>query len=153
MFPYPELTLIYSLLFLCLFTEARAQQTTPAAYKLTNVKIVPFEGATGKFEDEIKLSSDKSFFNELSKSLMVVVKVSGKSGDYANRNLEVTVTEGKKSKLKQTTMVGILNEAGKFYVPVWLYAPMCGEVTISARITGQTTAARQTRKILFQCGE
>ncbi|MDQ4121079.1 MAG: hypothetical protein M3209_06500 [Acidobacteriota bacterium] len=138
---------------LCPFTEIQAQQATAAAYKLTNLKIVPFEGTSGKFEDEIKLNSDKSFFNELSKSLMVVVEVSGKSGDYANRNVEVTVSEGKKSKLKQTAMIGILNDAGKFYVPVWLYAPMCGEVTINARITGQTTMARQTRKILFECGE
>ena len=140
------------LFVLCLFIDARAQ-TAPAAYKLTGLKIVPFEGVTGKFEDEIKPNSDTSFFNELSKSLMVVVEVSGKAGDYANRNVEITVTEGKKSKLRQTAMIGILNDAGKFYVPVWLYAPMCGELTINARITGQTTAARQTRKILFQCGE
>ncbi|HEX9931206.1 MAG TPA: hypothetical protein VGB02_21935 [Pyrinomonadaceae bacterium] len=147
------LFLFSCLLFLCLSTEIQSQQTNPAAYKLTNVKIVPFEGVTGKFEDEIKSNSDKTFFNELSKSLMVIVEVSGKSDDYANRNLEVIVTEGKKSKLKQTTMIGILNEAGKFYVPVWLYAPMCGEVTINARIIGQIAAAKQTRKILFQCGE
>lgn len=83
----------------------------------------------------------------------MVVEVSGKSGDYADRNLEIIVTEGKKSKLKHSAMIGVLNDVGKFYVPVWLYAPMCGEVTISARITGQTTAAKQTRKILFECGE
>lgn len=141
------------LLFLRLSAETPAQQTNPAAYKLTNVKIIPFEGANGKFEDEIKPNSDTSFFNELSKSLMIVVEVSGKAGNYANRSVEVTVTEGKKNKLRQTAMIGILNDAGKFYVPVWLYAPMCGEVTISARITGQTATAKQTRKILFQCGE
>lgn len=146
------LFLFSCLLFLCLVTEARAQQT-PAAYKLTSIKVVPFEGLSGKFEDEIKPNSDKSFFNELSKSLLVVVEISGKAGDYANREVEVAVTEGKKSKLKQTAMIGVLNDAGKFYVPVWLYAPMCGEVTISARITGQTAAAKQTRKISFQCGE
>lgn len=143
----------FVLLSLCSFAEIRAQQANPAAYKLTSVKIVPFEGVSGKFEDEIKLNSDTSFFNELSKSLLVVFEVSGKAGDYANRNLEITVTEDKKSKLKQTAMIGILNEAGKFHVPVWLYAPMCGEITINARITGQTTAAKQTRKISFQCGE
>jgi hypothetical protein len=50
-------------------------------------------------------------------------------------------------------MSGILNEKGKFYFPMWIDAPMCSEVKITARITGQKTASTITRKVAFQCGE
>jgi len=143
---FVSLTLCFSAVY------ANAQQIS--AYKISNVKIVPFEQTTGKFEDEITAKDDRSFFNDLSKGLFVTVEITGKPESYeAKRQLEVTVMEGAKVKLKKVYMAGILNEQGKFYFPVWLDAPMCSEVKITARITGQKPIATTTRKVAFQCGE
>jgi len=147
-----KVLLFVSLIFCFSAVDANAQQTP--AYKISNVKISPFEQTTGKFEDEITASDDRSFFNDLSKGLFVTVEITGKPESYeAKRQLEVTVMEGAKVKLKKVYMAGILNEQGKFYFPVWLDAPMCSEVKITARILGQKTAATTTRKVAFQCGE
>lgn len=143
---YLSLTFCFSAIY------ANAQQTP--AYKISNVKIVPFEQTTGKFEDEFTANDDRSFFNDLSKGLFVTVEITGKPESYeAKRQLEVTVMEGAKVKLKKIYMAGILNEQGKFYFPVWLDAPMCSEVKITARILGQKPIATTTRKVAFQCGE
>lgn len=147
-----KLLFFVSLTFCFSAIYANAQQTP--AYKISNVKIVPFEQTTGKFEDEFTANDERSFFNDLSKGLFVTVEISGKPESYdGKRQLEVTVTEGGKVKLKKVYMSGILNEQGKFYFPVWLEAPMCSEVKITARILGQKTAAATTRKVAFQCGE
>ena len=135
------------------FVSVNAQK--PAApYKVTNIKIVPFEQSSGEFAAELKPTDEDGFFNDLSKGLFVTVEVSGKAGDYdGKREIEVTVLEGKKVKLKKLYMSGIMNEQGKFYYPVWLDAPMCSEVKITARITGQKAVSTMTRKAMFQCGE
>jgi hypothetical protein len=147
-----KLLLFVTLTFCFSAVYATAQQTP--AYKISNVKIVPFEQTTGKFENEFTTNDERSFFNDLSKGLFVIVEISGKPESYdAKRQLEVTVLEGTKVKLKKVYMSGILNEQGKFYFPLWLDAPMCSEVKITARILGQKPIAATTRKIAFQCGE
>jgi len=149
----PTEILLFLFVTLC-FSAIFANAQQPPAYKISNVKIVPFEQTTGKFEAEITANDDRSFFNDLGKGLFIIVEISGKPESYADkRQLEVTVMEGTKIKLKKIYMTGILNEQGKFYFPVWLDAPMCSEVKITARITGQKPIAATTRKVAFQCGE
>ncbi|HEX8289244.1 MAG TPA: hypothetical protein VF556_14690 [Pyrinomonadaceae bacterium] len=144
---------VYLFLMLCFGAVAAKAQAAPD-YKITSVKIVPYEQTTGKFEDEIKLNDERGFFNDLSKALFVTVEITGKPESYeAKRQVEITVTEGAKVKSKKIFMSGILNEKGKFYFPMWIDAPMCSEVKITARITGQKTASTITRKVAFQCGE
>jgi hypothetical protein len=145
--------LIYVSLILCFGAVFAQAQATPD-YKISKIKIVPFEQSSGSFEDEIAVNDDRAFFNDLSKALFVTVEISGKAESYeARRELQITVTEGAKVKTKKIFMSGILNEKGKFYFPFWLDAPMCSEVKITARITGQKNASTTTRKVSFQCGE
>jgi hypothetical protein len=152
-----KLPLILASLLIANFVSISvAQQKAVPPYKLTAMKIVPFEGTSGKFEDEIRTAGEeREYLNELSKSLFVTIEVSGKKDteNYPGRQLEVTVMEGKKLKTKRTELIGILNDEGKFYVPVFLYSAMCDEVTIKARIIGQKTPATISRKLSFQCGE
>jgi hypothetical protein len=133
-------------------SAASAQKKTPD-YKITAVHITPFDSNTGKFEDEITANSDRSFFNDLAISLLVVVEVTGETGSFvAGRQAEITVMEGKKIKKKKVEQIGIPSD-GKFFVPVWLDSPMCSEVTVTARMIGQKTVSRTVRKVPFQCGE
>lgn len=146
---FPFLTI----LFFAFMINANAQKASPD-YKISAIKIVPYEQNTGQFEDEITAGSDTNFFNELGKGLFVTVEVSGKAGSYeAKRNVEITVMEGKKLKLKKVLMMGILNQSGKYYLPIFLEPAMCDEVKITAKITGQKTPSITTRKVAFMCGE
>ena len=145
--------LIFITLILCFGATFAVAQKAPD-YKISNIKILPFDAGTGEFQGEIKPNDDRSFFNDLEISLFLAVEISGKEGDYdGNRKVQITVTEGKKVKLTKTEVIGILNEKGKFYIPIWLYPAMCDEVKITAKIIGQKTASTITRKIPFMCGE
>jgi hypothetical protein len=134
-------------------TAASAQKKTPD-YKIMAIHITPFDSNTGKLdEDEITVTSDRSFFNDLAISLLVVVEVGGESGSFvAGRQAEITVMEGKKIKKKKVEQIGIPSD-GKFFIPVWLDSPMCSEITVTARMIGQKTVSRTVRKVPFQCGE
>lgn len=128
-------------------------QTAPD-YKISAIKILPFDSQTGEFQDEFKMKDERVFFNELGISLFVKIEISGKAGSFtAARNLQVTVTEGKKIKAKKTEQIGIISEGEKFYVPVWLDSSMCSTITITAKIIGQKTPSTLTRTVPFQCGE
>lgn len=146
---FPFLTLLLFALAVNTFA-----QKAPADYKITNIKVVPFEQITGEFEAEITDADERSFFNELGKGLFVTVEITGKSGDYVGtRNLDVTVLEGKKVKVKKSLMSGILNENGKYYFGFYIEPALCDTVTITAKITGQKTPSTKSRKIQFVCGE
>lgn len=137
-------------------TTVNAQRGEPKApaYKITNIKIVPFNEASGKFEDEITKGSDRSFFNDLSISLFVTFEVSGQAGSFeSGRRIVINVKEGKKVKFTKTEQVGLIGSEGKYFVPVFLYSSMCDDVTITARLTGQKTTSTMTRKVPFLCGE
>lgn len=124
-------------------------------YKITNIKIVPFNEQTGAFENEIALKGDdRSFFNDLNISLFVTVEIGGKAGSFSpGRKIEITILEGKRVKLKKLEQIGLIGEGGQFYVPVWLYSAMCSDVKITARIVGQKTASSMKRTVPFLCGE
>jgi hypothetical protein len=131
-----------------------AAQATPA-YKITDIKIVPFSEQTGMWEDAISATEPRSFFNEIGTGLFVTIEISGKDGSFATgRKVEVTVMEGKKLKVKKLEQVGLIGSEGKYYYPLYLPSAMCSQVTISARLLGQKTVTKAVvRKIEFQCGE
>ena len=141
-------------IFICLAFIVAANAQKVADYKITNIKIVPFEQSSGEFEAEITDTDDRSFFNELGKGLFVTIEISGKAGDYVGtRSLSVTVLEGKKVKMKKVLMSGILNEEGKYYFPLWIEPALCNEITITATLTGQKSPSKITKKLPFMCGE
>jgi len=133
-------------------SAAAAAQKTPPPYKITDIKVVPFNEITGKFREPV--DPEQWFGNDLSMSLFVTIELSGEAGGYApKRNVQITVTEGKKVKLSKIGYPGVFSEQGKYYVPVWLYGSMCDIVRIKASITGQKTASTRTRTVNFHCGE
>jgi len=145
-----------AILAICLgVTAAVAQKPAPAPdYKISAVKIVPFNEASGLFEDEYTTTSDRSFFNDLSISLFVTVEISGEAGSFeAGRKVQITVTEGKKVKLTKIEQVGLIGDGGKYHIPVWLYSSMCSDVKITAKLIGQKTQSSKSRSVPFLCGE
>lgn len=133
---------------------ATAQQKPVAPYEITKIHVVPFEESTGEFAQTMADDDLGQFFNDLSTSLLVKVEITGPAGEFVpGRHVSIRVTEGKKVKLAKTAYPGVLNENGKFYVPVWLYGSMCDKVTITASIVGQTKKSSKTRIVQFMCGE
>lgn len=144
---------IFILVLVCFGAAIAIAQKAPD-YKISNIKITPFDSNTGEFEKEFLPTDERSFFNELDISLLATIEISGKGGSYDGaRKVQITVTEGKKVKMTKTSWVGVLSQNGKFYIPLWLYPAMCDEVKITAKLIGQKTASAITRKIPFLCGE
>jgi len=132
-----------------------AAQTKAPDYKIKNIKIVPYDSATGKFDEELKPGDGRSFFNDLSISLFVVFEIEGEAGSFeAGRKLQMTVKEGTKIKASKTEQIGLIGSDGIWFEPLWLYPAMCSDVTITAKIIGQRIPGKAvTRKIPFLCGE
>lgn len=141
------------LMFLLIVTTSTfAQKVGP--YKITAIRVMPFDEVTGKFDAEMAKDDQGGFFNDLSKSVLAMIEITGPAEQYATkRNVSIRVMEGRKLKLTRIANPGVLGTDGKFYVPVWLYGPMCDKVTISAAITGQTTPSSMKRTLGFMCGE
>ena len=59
---------------------AAAQKTLPP-YKITDIKVVPFDEITGKFREPV--DPEQWFGNDLSMSLFVTIELSGEAGGYA----------------------------------------------------------------------
>ncbi len=142
------------LLIAGLFIFTAAQKKAPA-YKLTNIKIMPFEKKTGEFENEITDADTRAFFNEISKTYLVTVEVAGEKGSFeAGRKIEIIVTEGGKIKTRKLEQIDLIGDGGKVYMPLWIDQPLCAKTVITARIIGQKTASTLKRSfIIFQCGE
>ncbi len=147
--------LIFITLILCFSaTVSIAQEKKAPDYSISKVKITPFDSQTGEFQEEYTTKSDRSFFNDLAISLFTVVEITGEAGSFeVGREIQITVTEGKKVKLTKTEQIGLIGEGGKFYIPVWLEPAMCDEVKITAKIIGQKTVSTKIRTIPFMCGE
>lgn len=120
--------------------------------QLTAMKILPYSEPTDTFEDDIS-DSDRALFNDLHLSFLVKIEVTGKAGEFSNRSVQVSVRQGNKQTLSRTAMVGIYNEAGKYFVPVWIYGPICQETTIQATLTGQRQPSTLKKTIRANCGE
>ncbi|HMS39268.1 MAG TPA: hypothetical protein PKE69_03520 [Pyrinomonadaceae bacterium] len=137
------------------FATAQKSVANVQEYKITNLKVVPFDSYRGEFQDEIKASGEQpTFFNDFSISLMVVVEITAGKGEYnAKQSVQITATEGKKVKKTKTEPMPPVDENGKYYIPLWLDAGMCDTVKITAKMIGQKAASTMTRSFLFQCGE
>lgn len=130
---------------------AQSAKKTPD-YKIAAIKVVPFDEITGAFREPV--DPEQWFGNDLSMSLFVTIELTGEAGGYAtNRNVSITVTEGKKVKLRKIAYPGVFSEQGKYFVPLWLYGSMCDIVKITATVTGQKTRSTRTRTVNFHCGE
>jgi hypothetical protein len=134
------------------YAQRRRAAAANAPSEITGMKVIPYDRTSDTFSDDIADSSDERL-NELDLSFLVKVEVSGKAGEYADRNVEVTVREGNKLILTRTTMVGIFNQNGKYFVPFWIYGPLCQPTVIQATLTGQRRPSTIRKKLNFQCGE
>ncbi|CAN5301343.1 hypothetical protein BH10ACI1_BH10ACI1_20280 [soil metagenome] len=136
-------------------TAQRTKVSTTPDYKITNLKIVPFDSFTGEFQDAIKTGdTERTFFNDYSISLLVTVEVSAEKGGYESaRAVQISAVEGRKIKKTKTEPMVPMEDNGKYYVPLWLDAGMCNTVKITAKITGQKTVATMSRSVMFNCGE
>lgn len=124
----------------------------PAPYKITAIKVVPFDEILGQFREPV--DPEQWFGNDLSMSLFVTIELTGDAGGYVpKRNVQITVREGKKVKLSRIAYPGVFSEQGKYYVPVWLYGSMCDIVKITASVTGQKPRSSLSRTVNFHCGE
>jgi hypothetical protein len=149
------LTLLVLIIVCATVADAqRRRRGAPASSpsRLSDMKIIPYEGASDTFGDNIA-DTDHALFNDLDTSLLVKVEVSGKAGDYADRNVEITARQGNKVILSRTAMVGIFNENGKYYVTAWIYNPLCQDTTIQARLLGQRQPSIIRKRIGANCGE
>lgn len=148
-----RLFLAIAFLFLCAgFASVKAQTAPP--FKISAIKIVPFEELTGEFGAEIKAKDKPEFFNEVSIGLLVTVEISGQTELSAEgRKLETTVLKGGKMLTKKLISIIGVGAGGKYYAPLYIDGGICEEITITAKIVGQKTASTMTRKIPFACGE
>jgi hypothetical protein len=149
------------LILLCLIsictTAAYGQRRRAAApagppARLSEMKILPYNGMSDTFGDNMAVG-DSSLFNDLDISLLVKVEVSGKAGEYSDRNVEITARQGNKLLLTKTSMVGIYNESGKYFVTAWINNPICQDITIQARLLGQRQPSVIKKTIRANCGE
>jgi hypothetical protein len=153
--PGQWLTLLF-LLAICT-TAAYGQRRRAAGAasppaRLSEMKILPYNGASDTFGDNMA-EGDHALFNDLDISLLVKVEVSGKAGEYSDRNLEITVRQGNKVILTRNAMVGIYNENGKYYVTAWINNPLCQDTIIQARLLGQRQPSIIKKTIGANCGE
>ena len=142
-----------SILVVGLNILAQAKISTPS-YKIARLKIQTFNPVFDIFSEDISDKKDNEFWNAINLSLFVTVEVSGKAGSYVSeRRVEVTAYEGRKLILRRVTNLGVINNSGMYYVPVWLYGGFCQSVTIKARFLGQRQASVIKKSIFFHCGE
>jgi len=147
---------ILLLLFICgtaaYGQRRRGRGADSSTAQLTEIKVIPYDRMHDAFSDEIT-DPESDHLNQIDNSYLVKIEVSGKAGDYANRRVLVTVREGNRLLLTQNMMVGILNDNGKYFIPIWIYGPLCSPTTITATLTGQGKPSTLKKKINFQCGE
>ncbi len=133
---------------------AQAPKKAPD-YSIPMIEVNAFDEAVGELSDAIPDKGEpKSFFNDLSTSLFVWVMIQGEPGSFeAGRMANIVVMEGKKIKMTRNVQIGLIGDKGLYFLPVYIYGPLCSQVTITARITGQKTRSLKSVKIPFQCGE
>src|SRR4026208_2160945 len=97
-----------SLLALPVYGQAGGEVTPP--YKLTEIKIRPYDQSTNSLRDDIRNDKD-DLWNELDLSLLVTIAISGKAGSYSSgRKVEVIAYEGSRVVLKRVVGLGVLSE-------------------------------------------
>lgn len=131
--------------------RAAAASSGPPA-RLTAMRIIPYNEMSDTFADEVT-DQQNGFFNELDVSFLVKIEVTGKAGEYSDRNVEITIRQGKKVTQTRVSMVGIYNEQGKYYIPYWIYSAICQDTVVQARLLGQRTPSILRKTINAHCGE
>lgn len=153
---------IAAVLFTIGLTVIIAQKAKPKAaasktpgYTIGAIAVNAFSGSTSELSDAIPATGEPmSFFNDLDTSLFVWVVIQGEAGTFeAGRMANVVVTEGKKVILIRNVQIGIPNDKGFYTVPVYVYGPLCNEVKITAKITGQKNISAKSVSVPFMCGE
>ena len=120
--------------------------------RLSEMKVIPYNGSDDTFGDNIA-GEGNSLFNDLDTSLLVKVEVTGKAGEFSDRNVEITARQGGKVVLTRNAMVGIYNSNGKYYVTAWINNPVCQDTIIQARLLGQRQPSVIKKTIGANCGE
>lgn len=135
--------------------KPKAAEPKAPDYMIADLKVMAYSSSTGKLEDAIPDDGEAmSFFNDLDTSLFVWVFVKGEKGSFeAGRMANIVVTAGKKVILTRNVQIGIPNEDGLYIVPAFVYGPLCSEVKITAKLTGQKSGSSKTVKVPFLCGE
>jgi hypothetical protein len=139
-------------IIICMSISVFAQKPPKAPdYKISTIQV---DEAKGDLSDPLDKKNPRVFFNDLSTSLFVWVVIQGQKGSFeSGRMISITVTEGKKIKMTRNTQIGLIGEEGFYFVPVYVYGPLCSNVSIAAHITGQRTASANKVSVPFQCGE
>ncbi|HUQ33955.1 MAG TPA: hypothetical protein VM095_17675 [Pyrinomonadaceae bacterium] len=155
-FPVKCLTMLVLLALCCGAVDAQRRRAAAASSgppaRLTAMRIIPYNEMSDTFADEVT-DQHNGFFNELDVSFLVKIEVTGKAGEYSDRNVEITIRQGRKVTQTRVSMVGIYNEQGKYYVPYWIYSPICQDTVIQARLLGQRTPSILRKTITAHCGE
>lgn len=130
----------------------RRRMPASSPSRLTGMKIIPYSATTDSFAEDAA-DSGQAFFNELDVSFLVKVEVSGKAGEFADRNVQITAREGSKLVLSRVSMVGVFNEHGKYYVTAWIYGPLCQKTVVQASLLGRRPSSTIKKTIAAMCGE
>jgi hypothetical protein len=149
-----QLLTLITLLIICgtVAYGQKRKESSASPSTLSEMKILPYDRMSDTFSEDISNSQD-GHLNEIDQSYLVKVIVSGKAGDYSNRQVEITVREGNKLLVTRTTLVGIFNETGKYFIPVWIYGPLCQPTVIQATLLGQRQPSTIRKRLNFECGE
>ncbi|MBP7281434.1 MAG: hypothetical protein KBA66_07660 [Leptospiraceae bacterium] len=145
-------SLLYVILF-SLTTNLLWSDPVPD-YKISDIKIIPFESKTGEFQEQVKQNQPEPYSNAISTSFFVIVEISGKAGSYeSKRKVEIQVLEGGRKKVNKVETNMLLGANGKFFIPLLLSPLICKDLKITANVLGQTKESSLTRTIPFRCGE
>lgn len=138
---------------LALVADAVAQKAV-APYSVSAVHVSKFDKMSGTVSERLGEGETGGFFNELDLSVFVVVEVTGTAEAYApGRKVSVTASEGKRVVMRTTSDIGVINQSGRYFVPVLLPGPFCSDLTIKVRISGQSKPSTKNRRLKFICGE
>jgi hypothetical protein len=86
---------IIALLILTLVVVSGTFAQKVGPYKITGIRIMPFDGNTGKFEEELAADSRGGYFNDLDKAILAIIEITGPAGEFADkRGVSIRVTEG-----------------------------------------------------------
>jgi hypothetical protein len=142
----------------------QAKPTTPE-YAITDIKVYLYLSNEDALKDISNVATGSlrntpagaGVAGTPSDSTLVVVEVTGDRHAYEPaRRVELVVKEiGRKTvtKLQKSLKIGLLEKEGKYFAAFWLYDTGCVPLEITARLVGQRTDHRTTKRVEFACGE
>lgn len=134
-----------------------------APYKIASMQAKLFYTDRGTFSDNIiDNSAYRPLYNTIigegasggpADDVLVIIKITGKPGSYAERAVTFKATSGKKVLVNTTSSISVLNDKGEGYVAFWVYRCTDSELRLRAEITNQKTKAAVNKVIPFEGGE